>query len=117
MILVIAPAIDGLRPQWREAAAGLGGSSLHYWRHVGLPALAPSILGAMVLLSGNAFSAYATAYALTSGQISLVPLIIGSLIGGNVITVSMVLYCSSSGGSARFAPQSARVLAVAPAEM
>ena len=86
MILVIAPALDGLRPEWREASANLGGSHYHYWRHVGLPVLLPSILGAMILLFGNAFSAYATAYALTGGAINLVPLLIGQNIGGDVLS-------------------------------
>jgi putative spermidine/putrescine transport system permease protein len=86
MILVIAPALDGLRPEWREASANLGGSAFHYWRYVGIPVLLPSILGAMILLFGNAFSAYATAYALTGGAINLVPLLIGQNIGGDVLS-------------------------------
>jgi putative spermidine/putrescine transport system permease protein len=86
MILVISPALDGLRPEWREASSNLGGSHYHYWRHVGLPVLLPSILGAMILLFGNAFSAYATAYALTGGAINLVPLLIGQNIGGDVLS-------------------------------
>lgn len=86
MILVIAPAIDGLRREWREASANLGASSLQYWRHVGLPILTPSLLGAMVLLFGNSFAAYATAYALTGGGVSLVPLQIGYLVGGDVLS-------------------------------
>jgi putative spermidine/putrescine transport system permease protein len=86
MILVIAPALDGLRPEWREASANLGGSHYHYWRHVGVPVLLPSILGAVILLFGNAFSAYATAYALTGGAINLVPLLIGQNIGGDVLS-------------------------------
>jgi putative spermidine/putrescine transport system permease protein len=97
MILVIAPAVDGLRREWREAAASLGGSARDYWRHVGLPILAPSILGAMVLLFGNAFSAYATAYALTSGHVELVPLLIGNLIGGNVLSDPHVAYALALG--------------------
>lgn len=86
MILVIAPAIDGLRAEWREAASNLGASGTQYWRHVGLPILFPSILGGMVLLFGGSFAAYATAYALTSGHVALVPLQIGELIGGNVLS-------------------------------
>jgi putative spermidine/putrescine transport system permease protein len=86
MILVIAPAIDGLRKEWREAAANLGASGFQYWRHVGLPVLLPSILGATILLFGNAFAAYATAYALTGGAVNLVPLIIGQQIGGDVLS-------------------------------
>lgn len=86
MILIIAPAIDGLRAEWREAASNLGASSTQYWRRVGIPILMPAILGSMVLLFGGAFAAYATAYALTSGHIELTPLQIGELIGGNVLS-------------------------------
>lgn len=86
MILVIAPALDGLRPQWREAAEGLGASTATYWRRVGIPVLLPSFLGALVLLFGNSFSAYATAYALTSGKVRLVPLMIGDVLSGNVVS-------------------------------
>ena len=86
MVLVIAPAIDGLRPEWREASANLGGGSLRYWRHIALPVLLPSILGAVILLFGNAFAAYATAYALTSGGVNLVPIVIGRDLTGNVLS-------------------------------
>jgi putative spermidine/putrescine transport system permease protein len=86
MILVIAPAIDGLRREWREAASSLGASSLQFWRHVGIPILMPSLLGAVVLLFGNAFSAYATAYALTGGGVGLVPVVIGFYLNGNVLS-------------------------------
>jgi putative spermidine/putrescine transport system permease protein len=86
MILIIAPAIDGLREEWREAASNLGATSRQYWLRIGLPILLPSILGSMVLLFGGAFAAYATAYSLTSGHIELTPLQIGELIGGNVLS-------------------------------
>jgi putative spermidine/putrescine transport system permease protein len=87
MILVIAPAIDGLRQEWSEASANLGASRLQFWRHIGLPVLFPSLLGAVILLFGNAFAAYATAYALTSGTgLSLVPILIGADLSGNVYT-------------------------------
>ncbi|HYF11266.1 MAG TPA: ABC transporter permease subunit [Actinomycetota bacterium] len=86
MILVITPALDGLRAEWREAAMNLGASPGQYWRHVGLPVLMPSLLGAGVLLFGSAFGAYATAYALTSGQLQLVPVLIGQVRLGNVLS-------------------------------
>jgi putative spermidine/putrescine transport system permease protein len=85
MILVIAPAIDGLRREWREAASNLGASSWQFWRHVGLPVLMPSLLGAIILLFGNAFAAYATAYSLTAGTVNLVPVQIGYYYSGNVL--------------------------------
>jgi putative spermidine/putrescine transport system permease protein len=85
MVLVIAPAIDGLRREWREAASNLGASQLQFWRYVGVPVLMPSLLGAMILLFGNAFAAYATAYSLTSGTVNIVPVLIGAYYTGNVL--------------------------------
>jgi putative spermidine/putrescine transport system permease protein len=85
MVLVSLPALQGLKPEWREASKNLGGGSLHYWRHIAAPALAPSVLGATLLLFGSAFSAYATADALTSGSIPLTSIQIGSFLNGNVI--------------------------------
>src|SRR5258708_20291743 len=64
MVLVFLPALDGLRPQWREATESLGGNTWHYWRYVAGPLLAPSFLGCTLLLFANAFSAYDTAAAL-----------------------------------------------------
>jgi putative spermidine/putrescine transport system permease protein len=86
MLLVIAPAIDGLRREWSEASSNLGASRFQYWRHIGVPILLPSILGAMILLFGNAFAAYATAYGLTAGGVNIVPIQIGNDLSGNVLS-------------------------------
>ena len=85
MVLIIAPAIDGLRPEWREAAENMGASSAQYWRRVALPILFPTILGTMILLFGNSFGAQATAYQLTGGTLPFVPVIIGAQISGDVL--------------------------------
>ncbi|WP_448061353.1 ABC transporter permease [Cellulomonas hominis] len=85
MFLVVAPAVSGLRGSWREAATLMGAGPVRYWRSVAGPILAPAVLGGMLLLFINAFSAYATAYVLSSsGQ--LVPLQIRFVLQGNVIT-------------------------------
>ena len=39
MVLVFLPSLDGLRPQWREAAESLGGTTAGYWRMVAVPML------------------------------------------------------------------------------
>lgn len=85
MVLIMAPALDGLKREWREAAENLGASTTQYWLKVALPVLLPSILGAMILLFGNAFGAYATAYALTGGRIGIVTIQIGAQIRGDVL--------------------------------
>jgi putative spermidine/putrescine transport system permease protein len=85
MVVIVTPALAGLRQSWREAANGLGASTFRYWRHVGVPLLAPSILGGMLLLFGSAFAAYATTQALTAGTVSLAPILIGDFLDGNTI--------------------------------
>jgi putative spermidine/putrescine transport system permease protein len=85
MVLIIAPAIDGLKKEWREAAENMGASPSEYWRRVALPILTPSILGTMVLLFGNAFGAQATAYQLTGGVLPIITLVISSQIRGDVL--------------------------------
>lgn len=85
MVLIMAPALDGLKREWREAAENLGASTTQYWLKVAMPVLLPSILGAMILLFGNAFGAYATAYALTGGRIGIVTIQIGAQIRGDVL--------------------------------
>jgi putative spermidine/putrescine transport system permease protein len=85
MVILVTPALEGLLPQWREAAENLGASAWEYWRHVALPMLAPALAGATLVLFGNAFAAYATALALTSGSIPLVPTAIASALSGNVL--------------------------------
>jgi putative spermidine/putrescine transport system permease protein len=85
MVLIMAPALDGLKREWREAAENLGATSLQYWSRIALPVLLPSILGAMILLFGNAFGAYATAYALTGGTLPIVTIQIGAQIRGDVL--------------------------------
>ncbi|HLK00122.1 MAG TPA: ABC transporter permease subunit [Streptosporangiaceae bacterium] len=86
MVLVILPALEGLRPAWWEAASNLGASAWHYWRYVGGPVLLPSFLGSVLLLFGSAFSAYATAQALTSGTVALTSIQIGNFLSGNVLS-------------------------------
>jgi putative spermidine/putrescine transport system permease protein len=97
MILIIAPSLEGLKPEWREATENLGGNGSVYWREVALPILMPSLLGTMILLFGNAFGAYATAYALTGGQINLITLQISSQISGDVFQSPGVGYALALG--------------------
>jgi len=85
MILLITPALEGMKKEWREASATLGAGSLRYWWHIGAPILAPSFLAALIMLFGNAFGAYATAYSLTGGMLNLVPILIGAQLRGDVL--------------------------------
>jgi putative spermidine/putrescine transport system permease protein len=84
MVILITPALEGLRPEWQEAAEGLGAGKLAYLRHVAVPVLLPSVVGATLILFANAFSAYATALALVGSTLNIVPASIDSAINGNV---------------------------------
>ncbi|AXI81625.1 ABC transporter permease [Peterkaempfera bronchialis] len=85
MVLTVTPALDGLRAQWREAARNSGATAWQYWLHVGLPILAPSLLGGAVLLFGSAFAAYATAAAMVGSSVPLITLQIADALSGNVL--------------------------------
>ena len=85
MILIITPALDGLKKEWREAASILGATNVQYWRMVALPILTPALLGTFALLFANAFGAVATAIALTGSSLSIVPILLFAQIRGDVL--------------------------------
>ena len=87
MLLVhLAGRSTGSSPSGARRPRASAATRCTYWRTVGIPVLAPSFLGAMVLLFGNAFAAQATAYALTSGGYNIVPLEITNVLNGNVVS-------------------------------
>ncbi|HEX3335619.1 MAG TPA: ABC transporter permease subunit [Jatrophihabitans sp.] len=85
MVLVMTPALEGLKPQWAEAAENLGANRWQYWRFVAGPVLMPNFLGSLLLLFCSSFSAYATAYAINS-SFPLVTIRISSVLSGNVLS-------------------------------
>jgi putative spermidine/putrescine transport system permease protein len=97
MVLVISPSVESLRKEWREAAQSVGASTFRFWVEVALPILFPSLLSATLLLFGNAFGAYATAYALTGGMLNLVTILIGSQIRGDVLHDPNLGYALAAG--------------------
>ena len=85
MVLIVTPALDGLKREWREACDCLGGTPSQYWRYVALPVLWPSVLGATLLLFANSFGAVATAYALTGSSLNIVTILLYAQIRGDVL--------------------------------
>ena len=84
MIMLILPALQGLKKEWWEAAINMGASSLQFWLRIGLPVLAPSLMSSFFILFANSFGAYATAWTLTGPDVNLVTVQIASLIRGEV---------------------------------
>lgn len=83
-VLLLYPAFDALREDWRESAALLGASTWRFWYHIGLPVLTPALVGTFVILLANALGAYATVYALTTGNFNIVPIRIAALVAGDI---------------------------------
>lgn len=97
MILIITPALEGLKREWREAAEVLGASGAQYWRMVAFPILFPSILGTFALLFANAFGAVATAIALTGSSLNIVPIQLFAQIRGDVLNNPNLGYAMAFG--------------------
>ncbi|GAA3609973.1 ABC transporter permease subunit [Gibbsiella greigii] len=83
-VLLLYPAFDALRSDWSESAALLGASPWRFWRYIGLPVLAPALMGTFVILLANALGAYATVYALTTGNFNVIPIRISGLVAGDI---------------------------------
>ncbi|MRG56508.1 putative spermidine/putrescine transport system permease protein [Phyllobacterium sp. YR620] len=97
MVLIITPALDGLKREWREAALILGATKNQYWRMVAFPILWPALLGTILLLFANSFGAIATAYALTGSSLSIVPIVLYAQIRGDVLQDPQLGYALAFG--------------------
>ena len=83
-VLLLYPAFDAVREDWNESAALLGASNFQFWRYIGLPVLTPALLGTFVILLANALGAYATVYALTTGNFNVLPIRIAAMVAGDI---------------------------------
>jgi len=84
MIMLILPALQGLKKEWWEAAINMGANSIQFWMRIGLPILGPSLMSSFFILFANSFGAYATAWTLTGPDVNLITVQIASLIRGEV---------------------------------
>ncbi len=84
MILLIIPALHGLKREWRDAALNLGATTFRYWVEIALPILFPALVSGFLLLFANSFGAYATAWTLTGSDVDLITIRIAALIRGEV---------------------------------
>jgi putative spermidine/putrescine transport system permease protein len=97
MVLILIPALDGLKREWREASDILGGEPWHFWRHIAIPILWPSLIGTTLLLFANAFGAIATAYGLMGSGINLITILLFAQIRGDVLHDQNLGYALSLG--------------------
>ncbi|MBE4000930.1 ABC transporter permease [Vibrio parahaemolyticus] len=83
-VLLLYPAFDALSDDWQAAAALLGARTALYWAKVALPVLSPALFGTFIILIANAIGAYASVYALTSGNYNVITIRIASLVSGDL---------------------------------
>ena len=85
-ILLIFPSLQAITIDIEEAALLVGASRFAFWRRIGLPILAPSLISAFILLFSNAMGGYVMAFALVGGNANLVTVHIGELVIGDVFS-------------------------------
>ena len=83
-VLLLYPAFDILEQECQEASHLLGANFYYYWRYIALPILSPALLGTFIILIANAMGAYASVYALTSGNFNIITIRIASLVSGDM---------------------------------
>lgn len=82
--LLLLPAFEGVRKEWKEASTLLGAGPAKFWTKIGIPVLMPSIMGTFSVLFANALAAYATVYALMMSSMALLPIQISTNFVGDV---------------------------------
>ena len=82
--LLLIPAFQGIRPEWKESAAIMRATPFQFWTRVGVPLLIPSLTGTFGMLFANALTAYATAYVLMTTNYPLLPIKIASMFTGEM---------------------------------
>lgn len=92
-IMFLFPVFEELSPDWREASQVLGADQLFYLRKVIIPIVLPNLIEVFILLFANAMGTYETAYALTGNNVVSIPILIGSLINGE-LTANLPLACA-----------------------
>lgn len=71
--LMLLPAFESVRREWKEAAELMNTTGIAFWWHIGLPAMIPSICDTFALLFANALTAYATFVLLVADNMPILP--------------------------------------------
>jgi len=83
--LLLFPAFQGIRKEWKEAAALMRASGMQFWAYIGIPMLVPSLADTFAMLFANAFTAYATAYVIVATNYPLLSIKIAAMYTGEAV--------------------------------
>lgn len=81
--LLLIPAFEGVRREWKESATLMGASRIQFWLKVGIPNLAPSLLGTTSMMFADSITTYTTVYMLLSSNAITLPIKIASMFSGD----------------------------------
>ncbi len=82
--LMLLPAFQGIRAEWKEAATLMGASPVHFWLKVGIPIIFPALADTFSLLFANALTAYATIVMLVTTNVPVLAVKITSMFTGEM---------------------------------
>lgn len=82
--LLLVPAFEEIKKEWKEAATLMNCSPLRFWLRIGVPVMMPSVMGTFGMLFANALTAYTTPYLLINNSIALLPIKIADMFVGDV---------------------------------
>jgi putative spermidine/putrescine transport system permease protein len=83
--LLLYPAFQGIRDEWKESAVLMGAYELQFWSRIGVPILLPSLTDTFVMLFANALTAYATPFVIMTTNYPLLPIKITSMYTGEAV--------------------------------
>lgn len=82
--LMLLPAFQGIRKEWKEAAELMGASPWYFWMRIGIPIIFSSIADTCSLLFANALTAYATIVMLVTTNVPILAVKITSMFTGEM---------------------------------
>lgn len=72
--LMLIPALESIRKEWKESAELLNASGFQFWTRIGIPVMIPSLCDTFSLLFANVLTAYATFVLLVADNMPLLPI-------------------------------------------
>ena len=82
--LMLLPAFQGVKAEWKEAAELMGASPFYFWIKVGIPVIFSSLADTCSLLFANALTAYATIVMLVTTNVPILAVKITSMFTGEM---------------------------------
>lgn len=81
--LLLIPGFEAIRKEWKESATLMGASGIQFWLKVGIPNLAPTLLGTTSMMFADSITTYTTVYMIMGANATMLPIKISSMFSGD----------------------------------